>query len=71
MTRGRHAQLVAALDEGEKSTSELVERLHVHRTTVRRLLQELLAEGEAEQTVRGRYRRAGARPLNSWHRTLT
>jgi hypothetical protein len=60
-TEQRH-QLLAALSDGEQTTGELVDRLAVHRTTVRRWLQQLLADGEAERTAWGRYRLEGSKP---------
>lgn len=62
MKTEQRQRLLAALSGGEQTTGELVERLDVHRTTVRRWLEELLAEGEAQMTGWGRYRLRGARP---------
>lgn len=49
----------------ERSTGELVDRLGVHRTTVRRRLSALVDAGEVEMIGWGRYRLKGARPALS------
>ena len=61
MTTKQRQELLAALREGEQTPGELVERLHVHRTTVGRWLRELVAGGEAEMTGWGRYRLEGSK----------
>lgn len=60
-TDERH-RMLAALQEGEQTPAELVDLLDVHRTTVRRWLEEALAAGQAERTAWGRYRAESARP---------
>jgi DNA-binding Lrp family transcriptional regulator len=65
MSTPQRNDMLELLRDGERSTGELVERLGMHRTTVRRRLSALVDAGEAEMTGWGRYRIRGAKPILS------